>query len=358
MARDELILHVIPKDYTVELIRHDGRDTLFGAIREGGSETIAAAEGAWQTHTCGVWHFVAPVHPSDSSPIQRFGIRQWHVPRYQMAEALESLRLGRGETAQGVRSIVIGDGLAIGVDGNGKVFLVRRTLPDRPIPLLPRMVDAIDGDIRRLHAARSRVAAKDGLFSFGGIRTNAGHKIRHKSRQLVEAIAFETETLPSLKAGNFGIYSAFCTYRDFRLSKDMPDDLMEMLVIGQLSYDLSDVSDEVMEMFLETQRRLLPQPIWGTGIDVSKSDATRILGEGMRKLPREKRVQFVLMNGMHNSGLFLPLAAITGCIDFEQYVQYMNQGSPPDSGEEQDRRKQVAFIALYGAIAANRPHPF
>ena len=222
-----------------------------------------------------------------------------------------------------------------------------------------RYGSAVERRLRvRLHAARSRVAAKDGLFSFGGIRTNAGHKIRHKSRQLVEAIAFETETLPSLKAGNFGIYSAFCTYRDFRLSKDMPDDLMEMLVIGQLSYDLSDVSDEVMEMFLETQRRLLPQPIWGTGIDVSKSDATRILGEGMRKLPREKRVQFVLMNGMHNSGLFLPLAAITGCIDFEQYVQYMNQGSPPDSGEEQDRRKQVAFIALYGAIAANRPHPF
>lgn len=109
-----------------------------------------------------------------------------------------------------------------------------------------------------------------------------------------------------------------------------------------------------MKMFLEAQRRLLPHPIWGPGLDASQSEAARILGEGMRTLPMEKRVQFVLMNGMHEAGLFLPLALLTDCIDFEQYVDYVTQGIPPDSGEEQDRRKHVAFISLYGNLAATQ----
>lgn len=74
----------------------------------------------------------------------------------------------------------------------------------------------------------------------------------------------------------------------------------------------------------------------------------------MRKLPIEKRVQFVLMNGMHEAGLFLPLAVLAGCINFEQYVQYTTQGFALDSWEEQGRRTETAFISLCGHLAASQ----
>lgn len=355
MAHDDMMLQVIPNDFTVELIWNDGPDALFGALRKGGREVIAAAEGPWETHTCGVWHFVAPEPASAAGPIQRFGIRQWHVPRYTMAEALDELRLGRGEKAPGGRYRLVGPGFAIGVNDAGTVHWIPGTLGGQAIEVPPAMLESLDADINRLQSVRSLVVTEtDGGYSYDGIRTAAGHEIRHESRRLVEAIAFEKKSLRRLEAGNFGIYSAFCTYRDFDLPKDMPDDLTQSLIAGQWVYDATSVTDDVMEMFLEAQRRLLPRPIWGPGLDVSQSEAARILGEGMRTLPMEKRVQFVLMNGMHNAGLFLPLAVLTDCITFEQYVQYMTQGFAPDSGEEQDRRKHVAYISLYGELASAR----
>lgn len=352
MARDDLMLRVIPDDFGVELIWRDGPDALFGTLRDGGCDVIDTADGPWETHTCGVWHFVAPTPAAAAGSMRQFGIRQWHVPRYAMAEALEGLRAGPGKTAPADLSRLIGDGFAIGIDERGGVHLLRsdRTVP--PIPVPPSMLDAIDADIGRLRTARSRVAAKEGTSAATGLRTAAGHEILHGSRRLVEAIVFEHETLPDLTAGNFGVYSAYCTHRDFDLTKAMPDSLMQALVAGQWRYDADDVPDDVVELFLETQRRLLPRPIWGPGIDVPQPEAARILGEGMRSLPMEKRVQFVLMNGMHGAGLFLPLAVLTGCVTFEQYAQYVTQDYAPDAGEEQDRRKHVAFIALYGELAA------
>jgi hypothetical protein len=354
MAHDDMMLQVIPNDFTVELIWNEGPDALFGALRKGGREVIAATEGSWETHTCGVWHFVAPASAAEAGPIQRCGIRQWHVPRYTMAEALDEVRLDCGEKATGGRYRLVGPEFAIGVNSAGTVYWIPGPLGGRAIAVPPAMLKLLEADISRLQSARSLIAETNGGYSYDGIRTAAGHQIRHESRRLVEAIAFEKKTLPRLQAGNFGIYSAFCTFRDFDVAREMPDDLMQMLVLGQWNYDVSDVSSDVMEMFVEVQRRLLSQPIWGPGLGVSESEAARILGKGMRTLRMEKRVQFVLMNGMHGAGLFLPLAVLTDCIDFEQYAQYVTQGFAQDSGEEQDRRKHVAYIALYGELAASR----
>jgi len=354
MAHDDMMLQVIANDFTVELIWNEGPDALFGALRKGGREVIAATEGPWETHACGVWHFVATDPAAAAAPIKRFGIRQWHVPRYTMAEAIDELRHGHGEKVPGGRYRLVGPEFAIGVSSGGAVHWIPGPLGGRAIAVPPAMLKSLEADASRLQSARSLIAEMNGGYSYDGIRTNAGHEIRHESQRLVEAIAFEKKTLPRLQAGNFGIYSAFCTFRDFDLAREMPDDLMQMLVLGQWNYDVSDVTSDVMQMFLEVQRRLLSQTIWGPGLDVSESDAARILGEGMRTLRMEKRVQFVLMNGMHGAGLFLPLAVLTDCIDFEQYAQYVSQGFAPDSGEEQDRRKHVAYIALYGKLAASR----
>lgn len=352
MASDDMMLRVIPHDFDVELIWNEGTDALFGALRKGGRQVVDTADGPWETHTCGVWHFVAPEPADATGPIRRFGIRQWHVPRYAMATALDELRNGRGEKAPGGRYRVVRPGFAIGVNNDGNVDWLPATLGGRPIQVPPAMLQSVDADIERLQSARSQVSDTNGVYAYDGMRTAAGRAIHHESRRLVEAIAFEKKVLPRLKAGNFGIYSSFCTYRDFDLAKEMPDDLMQMLVFGQWNYEVNDVPSDIMEIFLEVQRRLLPRPIWGPGLNVSQSEAAQILGQGMRTLPMEKRVQFVLMNGMHEAGLFLPLAVLTDCIDFEQYVYYVTQGFAPDSGEEQDRRKEVAYIALYGDLAA------
>ena len=81
------------------------------------------------------------------------------------------------------------------------------------------------------------------------------------------------------------------------------------------------------------------------------SQAVRILSEGMASLTRTQRVQFILMNGMHSAGLFLPLAAVTGVISFDHYAYLITSGLQPDSPEEQDLRKETAYIQLYGELA-------
>jgi len=354
MAHDDFMLGIIPTDFNVELIWNEGPEALFGALRQGGEQTTDTACDPCETHACGVWHFVGSEPDGDQSCGRRTGIRQWHVPRFAVAEALDQLRLGYGTRLDGglVRKVIAG--FAIGMNDEGVVHWWPSTRSGRPVPMSPGMLSLVEADLKLLHTARSQVAETNSAFTYDGIRTVAGHEIRHQSRRLVEAIAFERETLPELEAGNFGIYSAFCTYRDFDMPVEMPDDLMQSLVAGQWVYEAGDVTAEVMQLFLETQRRLLSQPIWGAGIDMPEPEAARIVAEGMRKLPIEKRVQFVLMNGMHEAGLFLPLAVLAGCITFEQYVQFMTQGFAPDSCEEQGRRTEAAFISLYGDLAASQ----
>jgi hypothetical protein len=73
----------------------------------------------------------------------------------------------------------------------------------------------------------------------------------------------------------------------------------------------------------------------------------------MASLTRTQRVQFILMNGMHSAGLFLPLATLLGLCDFDEYAHRMCQAWQPDSPEEQDRRKETAYIRLYGELAVD-----
>jgi len=352
MASDDFMLEIIPTDFGVELIWNDGPEALFAALRQGGEEVIKTAGGPCEMHTCGVWHFVGSEPDGDQSCGRQTGIRQWHVPRFAVAEAVDHLRLGHGKKIDGGMLRKVGERFAIGMNDEGIVHWWPSTRSGRPVPISPGMLSLVEADLKLLYSARSQVADTDSAFAYDRIRTAAGHEIRHQSRRLVEAIAFERATLPELEAGTFGIYSAFCTYRDFDMPTEMPDDLMESLVAGQRAHETGDVAAEVMQIFLETQRRLLSQLIWGTDLDVPNPEASRILADGMRKLPIEKRVQFVLMNGMHEAGYLLPLAVLAGCITFEQYVQYTTQGFAPDSCEEQGRRTEMAFISLYGELAA------
>jgi len=223
--------------------------------------------------------------------------------------------------------------------------------PGQDLPLSTEFTERLRSDLPLFDEAQKLVEEKDDIYSLPGVKTPAGHSVESSSEKLIQAIAFEQLTLGKLDAGNFGIYSAYCTYRDFGTSVMMPDELISELVSGQFEYSPDDVDAEVMQIFMDTQKKVLTQPIWGEGISMYPADAAKILTAGMASLTRTQRVQFCLMNGMHSAGLFLPLATVTDVISFDRYAHLKSQGLQPDSPEEQDIRKETAYIQLYGELA-------
>lgn len=196
MAHDDFMLGIIPTDFNVELIWNEGPEALFGALRQGGEPTTDTGWGPCETHACGVWHFVGSEPDGDQSCGRRTGIRQWHVPRFAMADALDQLRLGHGTRLDGglVRKVIAG--LAIGMNDKGILHWLPNTRSGRPVPISPRMLVSIEADLNVLNAARSQIIETQSGFAYKGIRTAAGHEICHHSRRLVEAIAFERGALP------------------------------------------------------------------------------------------------------------------------------------------------------------------
>lgn len=75
----------------------------------------------------------------------------------------------------------------------------------------------------------------------------------------------------------------------------------------------------------------------------------------MRGIPEERRVKFVLMNGMHEAGVLLPLTVLAGGIGLDEYADHVTAGFHPDSGEEQLRRTETDYIQLFGELAAAKP---
>lgn len=345
MPKENFMIEATARDFDVNQIASNGEFTLYGALRKGGTELIEAAEGTWTTHVAGVWHFVV-LHSIEDN-VNR--VEQLHIPRYQMAEMLSTLlRMGahhpNSRPLQN-ESLLLLEGEKIGFMGFGN------WVPGDALPLSDEFVEKLRSDLPLLDEAQALVEERDDIYFLPSATTPAGHTVESSSYKLIQAIAFEQLTLGELDAGKFGTYSAYCTYRDFETSIQMPDELISELVSGQLEYSPDDVNEEVMQIFTDVQHKVLSQPIWVEGISMDKADADRILSKGMAALTRTQRVQFCLMNGMHSAGLFLPLATVTGVISFDRYAHLKSHGLQPDSPEEQDLRKETAYIELYGELA-------
>jgi hypothetical protein len=346
MPKADFMISMTKIDFDVDLIGTCGESALFGALRKGGSERVSTANGPWQTHVMGVWRFVAVTGSGNL-----FQTRQWHIPRYEMAREMAQRKKVFDQFGDRTSSPIAGEiaglhmrmanpeNLAVHLPG-GEVFAIH-----------PAFTQKLQSDIPLLEKAREKVRERDGEFYIPRLNTAAGHAVQSPSQSLVEAIAFEKATRPRMRAGNFGIYSAYCTYRDFETSIQMPDPMIRELLAGQFEYDPEGIPAEIHELFLSAQHRMLSQPVWGRGIKVGIDDAASILAEGIASLTRTQRVQFILMNGMHAAGLFLPLATILGLCDFDEYANRMCQHFQPDSPEEQERRKESAYICLYGELA-------
>jgi hypothetical protein len=128
------------------------------------------------------------------------------------------------------------------------------------------------------------------------------------------------------------------------------DNIIYELLAIQLAYNPENVPDVYYGVFAEVQKQLLSEPIWGKGIHMRFDQAAPILAAGMAKLTGAQRTQFILMNGMHEAGLFSAAATVLGVCSFDQYRDYISQGMAADSPEEQERRIAIAYIRLLGEL--------
>ena len=346
MPADDFMIQMTKADFDVKLLATSGESALFGALRKGGNRRISTPNGPWLSHVMGAWHFVAVGPMVGEARI--FQTRQWHIPRFRMAWALrqQDHYFTSDEYEQPTWATWMP--IPTKIRGRHKLSIVLDELGEFQLP--ESFVQEMKKDLLILEAAKDRVRERDGEFYLPRMKTAAGHPVESASEELLEAIAFEKLTVPRMTAGNFGIYSAYCTYRDFDDSVQMPEDLIRALLESQRAHDPENVSDDLCDMSDEVQMQLLTQPVWGEGVQMTLDQAVPMLAAGIAKLTRTQRTQFILMNGMHGAVLFLALAAIIGICSFEQYADYMCQGMAPDSPEEQDRRIEAAYIRLFGDL--------
>ncbi len=339
MPSDDFMISIIKADFGVDLIGTCGESALFAAKRKGGTETISTPNGSWRTNVMGVWHFVTLTRQRNLPKIH-----QWHIPRYEMAAALRMQdRFFRTENYPEPILLEFMP-LPTKMHGRNKLELLIADGSDG-FHLPELFVLKMKEDLPLLEKALEKVRERNGQFYIPRLKTPAGHPVESESEKLLRAIAFEKLMFPRMTAKNFGIYSAFCTYRDFDTSIHTYD-----MLEHQFQYSPDEIPDELHELFMKTQRLLLSQPVWGRGIKMEIEKAAPILAEGMASLTSRQRVQFILMNGMHGASLFLALATLLSLWSFDEYANYICQGFQPDSLEEQERRKETAYICLYGKL--------
>jgi hypothetical protein len=348
METDDFMLAAVEDDFSVDLLSKNGASALYGALRKGGTERLKTPDGLWETHTMGVWHFVAMTGDGNANRIC-----QWHIPRFSMTKELAPL-VGVSTALRNAPHPLVGrleEGLGLAVFEKKQLGFLLDGPDGTHSGIKTAFRSKLKRDLKILNEAESKVVTKGDGFCLEGVTTPEGNPVQSPSRSLIEAIAFEQICLGHLDPGNFGIYSAFCTYRDFDTSIEMPDSLIEELVSVQFACRPNQLDDEVLEVFAKAQKKTLTKPIWGPGIKMKEAEACGILTAGMRGLSRHRRVQFMLMNGMHGAALFLALAAAANVIGYRRYAELQCLQCQVDSPQEQDLRKETAFIKLYGELA-------
>ncbi len=328
---------VIPSDFDVDLILRTKNKALFAAKRKF------------------YWHFVRATSETNDGYTHN-DIVQRHIPRFLMCEVISSLRkfdeLVRDDTNKGLAL----SSYEMELVGMYSVDLGRYNITLSPTPegLPNEFCEFLEEDLPVFELAKSKVKFEDDLYVLPRAKSYTKKPVASKSRRLIEAIAFERETIKKLNARQFGIYSAFCTWKDFCEDVIKERHFYEVLVDGQFEYDAEEFDyGDFMDLALNVQNELLDKPIWGTGIKVDRDEAVDILAKGMSQLTSIQLAQFNLMNGMHQGGLFLPLAQILGLNSYEKYVEWKTEGYQPDSEQEQGLRYEVEIIKLLGELGSD-----
>ena len=325
---------IIPNDFDVDLIYRTKDTALFSAKRK--------------FH----WHFVR----ATTETIDGFtnnDITQRHIPRFVMCEVIHSLKsfddLARDPHNKGM-PIASYKSDQVGMCSVDK-GLYNIDLMQTPEGLPKNFCECLEEDLMAFELAKSKVKLEDDLYVLPKSKSFTKKPVASKSKRLIEAVAFERDTCKKLDARQFGIYSAFCTWKDFCEGVIKERHFYEELVDGQFEYDAEDSGyGDFMDIALKVQNQLLDKPIWGVGINVDRDEAVDLLAKGMSQLTSIQLAQFTLMNGMHQGGLFLPLAQVLGLNSYGNYIEWKTYEFQPDSDEEQGLRYEIEIIKLLGEL--------
>jgi hypothetical protein len=312
------MLAIIPIDFDVSAIIETDEATLFAARRPD------------------VWHFVLASVRSHRSNSTRLEISQFHFPRYVIARALAS------DPSQPAPALIGRLGLAVQGEGLGVHLRGRNyTLPET-------LVAKMRKDVPLLKRAAAEVQAVDGGFVVNDAVTYREFPVVTEQRCLADAIAFERAVRRKLDPRNFGVYSAFCTWRDFiRDEESKKHSIATSMAEEMISWDPDRIGNETYwASVFDIQERLWGARTWGPGVESEKDVLFNSFFSAFERLSSIQFAQFVLMNGMHNGGPFHALATLFGLMDFDGYKCWRSLPFQPDSPEEQEIRTHSAFIEL------------
>ena len=322
-----LIIPIISRNFNVELIANDSECYFFSALRSD------------------VWHFVHGIVSESEHGGFHTDFKQWHIPRYVVAESMEQMRLLDGYDPPMFFELVSDLGIALTPDR--KVRFSLRAINEG---LNENFSKSLEQDIEHLKKARDLVKFNDGHYVLPRSKTVYKNPVIDNSKELIEAIAFERITRNKLDAKKFGIYSAYCTQADFDHNQRVPISEITRLVKNQFSFDPDDVPDDVLDVCMKVQEMFLEKNIWGPGIDLSVDEAVKIFRDAMSKVSDRQSAMYALMIGMHNPSIFLPLAVILEIVPYRKYLDWMTSSLQPDSSDEQYMLGTTSFIELFGSF--------
>ncbi len=308
---NEAMKNFIQRDFEVDILLNEDGNALFYARRPK------------------VWHFISYVYDDDNYR----SINQIHIPRYEIAEFVDSLMKNNSLRASEVFAGHSWKELLIDVLKRKGSFL-----------------EELSEDVSLLNLSREKIEKKGEVYVLPEERTYKSNYVQDKSRRLIEAISFEKDLKGLLDAEDFEVYSAFCTYVDFVKDQNfLSNERIISLVQGQLEYLAEDLPANYVSLVETIQKQLMTGFIWKRNYSIPAHEAAEILKGAMSKLSDIQLAQFCLMSGMHNDGLFLPFGTAAKIVPFEQYNDFQTSGFQPDSNEAQQLRTESAFIEFLGS---------
>ena len=325
-----------------------GPANLYAGFHRGGSIRTRHPGGLWQSHEMGYWHFVMATQDAEG-PSQ--SVVQWYIPQYKMADCMRQQDHFFRSSSYPQATLAEWMPFPTLISGRNKLVFCIGHLR---FPLKAAAVKWMKKDLSTLKAALERIKVSAiGKSGLPDLSTPKGNPVEFENEEMIRAIAFEKEVYPELSADNFGVYSAYCTYRDFQDTDLISPSLIKELLEVERQNDPANCGKRLTELFRKTQEEVLGDVIWGKGIERTIRRATSVLSAGMKRLTQIQRTQFILMNGMHRTGLLMPLATVAGICTFEDYANFICEGVPPGSPEDQERRCQVSYIKLFGQLGSD-----
>ena len=291
------------------------------------------------------WHLVVHMTTADGAST----LTQRYVPRYAIAKAASDL-LAASAADREPKVTPSSRYAGIALVGSGQLRFVE---PVESGALHQSVFDALAEDIEILNRASMAVTQLEEHWSLPNTLTHSNNPVSHPSRLLIEAIAFERESRGHLDPGSFGIYSAFCTWRDF--IDGVPgkaESLGRSSLTELLSNDLENLFDDAYWTDLcELQRSIVGRVLFSSQCTYDLDDVLNCFEPVFGGLTSVKVAQYCLLNGMQSGGPLHPLAYVLGIQDIATLSYWRTYPYQPDSGEAQDILAVNSYIDLFGFLA-------